>query len=92
MASQFQKSLKLLDWAKQAATDLIVQVTKTDPYDIQEFCLDYVRTESFLTEEMDGKIKSSAYENGITKGEVLRVLAVELRDELFRKLGVEQEN
>ncbi len=78
--------LKASEWAKETAPSIIDEVTGKHPYEIQNFCLDYVTTDIQLTPSMDQQIKSCAYENGITKRQVLEVLAIELRDELIGAL------
>ena len=78
--------LKASEWAKQTAPNVIDDVTGKHPYEIQNFCLDYVRRDIRLTPNMDEEVKSCAYDNGITKRQVLEVLAIELRDELIEAL------
>ena len=78
-------------WAKQTAPALTAQNRNKGHYDIQEFCLDYVKKESVLSNEMDRRVKSSAYKNGIDKEQVLRVLAVELRNAIFEQLNMDKD-
>ena len=53
------------------------------PYDIQEFCRQYLRDEFNPDRDLELKIKATAFENGIDRHQVLDVLAVELRDKLL---------
>ncbi len=91
LGKKVSQEIQASGWAKQAASSLISQVENKSHYDIQEFCLEHVKGESVLTEEMDKMVKSSAYNNGIEKGQVLRVLAVELRDAIFEQLNMDKD-
>ena len=53
------------------------------PYEIQEMCFDYIRHQYNPPDEVDTLIKTCAYDNGIDRGQVVDVLAVELRDKLL---------
>lgn len=86
LGRSISNSLKASEWAKQAAPSIIDDVTGKHPYEIQNFCLDYVTKGLELTPSMDQQVKSCAYENGITKRQVLEVFAIELRDELIQTL------
>ena len=86
LGKSISNELEALTWAKQTATLLQNRVVGKHPYEIQNFCFDYVAKESVLPEGMNEKIKSCAYENGITTEQVLEVLAVELRDELLERM------
>ena len=90
LGKSISEELKAFDWAKQIAPELIRRVKGKHPYEIQEFCLDYVTREA-VTEDMSKEIQTCAYENGVEKEEVLKVLAVELRDELLEKLKTTQD-
>ena len=79
--------LKASDWVKQTVPALLVRVEGKDPYEIQEFCLEYVTEEFIPSEDMDREVRTCAYENGLTKRQVLEVLAVELRDELLKSVS-----
>lgn len=76
-------------WANDLAKDLIkdiVEVMGKRPYEVEEFCFQYMRETPKLSEEMKEKIKETAYEKGITQRDVLDVLALELRDEIIANL------
>ena len=53
------------------------------PYEIQEMCFDYIRHQYNPPDEIDTLIKTCAYDNGIDRGQVVDVLAIELRDRLL---------
>ena len=68
----------------QALTPLLQERIKgKTPYEIQEMCFDYIRHEYKPPDEVDTLIKTCAYDNGIDRGQVVDVLAVELRDRLL---------
>lgn len=69
--------------AQEIAPRLQPQLKEKPPYEIQEKCFDYVRHEYEPPEEVDSLIKTCAYDHGIDRGQVLDVLAVELRDKLL---------
>ena len=71
------------DLARNLAPLLRTQVEGKTPYEIQERCFDYVRHEYEPPEEVETRVKTCAYDHGIKRGQVLDVLAVELRDKLL---------
>jgi len=83
LGKKVSEEIQASDWAKKVAPAVLVRVANKHPYEVQEFCLEYVNGEDVLSEEMQQKVKTSAYGNGIAKEQVLRVLAVELRDQLL---------
>ena len=82
LGKKVSEEIQASDWAKETAPAVAFEVTGKHPYEVQEFCLEYVKKEDILSEEM--QVKTSAFENGIQKEQVLRVLAVELRDNLLQ--------
>ena len=71
------------DLAQGLAPLLQAQVEGKTPYEIQETCFDYVRHEYEPPEDVETRVKTCAYDHGIKRGQVLDVLAVELRDKLL---------
>ena len=69
--------------AQDMAPLLQAQIKEKKPYEIQEKCFDYVRHEYEPPDEVESLIKTCAYDHGIDLGQVLDVLAVELRDKLL---------
>ena len=53
-------------------------------YDVQNFCLEYVRYEYVPAAEIEKRMKGIAYDNNITMHSVQAVLAFELRDALLQ--------
>ncbi len=91
LGEKISKEIQASAWAKQTAPSLAIQNRGKGHYDIQEFCLIYVEEKSNLSEEMDRKVKASAYNNGIEKEQVLKVLAVELRNVIFEELNMDKD-
>ena len=58
------------------------------PYEIQEFCFKFANDEEY-DPKMVSKIQASAYNHGVDIDQIKRVLAIELRDALLRKLSLE---
>ena len=79
------KTLNAAQWAKEIAPSLKDKVKGMMPYDIQEFCQDYVYDEFQPTPEQEEKIKECAYDNALDRQEILDVFAIELRDRLLPK-------
>lgn len=74
-------------WAKSTAPALVASVSGMRSFEIQEFCTDFLRSNYSATSDQGMKVRACAYEYALTSNEVLNVLMVELRDELFRLLG-----
>ena len=69
--------------AQDLAPLLQERIEGKTPYEIQEMCFDYIRHQYNPPDEVDTLIKTCAYDNGIDRGQVVDVLAVELRDKLL---------
>ena len=70
-------------WAKQTAEGLRDRAGGEPPYEIQELCFDYVRSDVFQPpEDFSVAMKTSAYDHGIDEDQVRAVLAIVLRDVL----------
>ena len=76
------------EWANARAGALHGQMAGKQPYDVQQFCFDYV-TEDILSEDELKRAKDIAYDNGTIISNVLRVLAFELRDCLLTREEVD---
>lgn len=83
LGKKVSEEIQASEWAKKIASAIALEVAGRHPYEVQEFCLEYVKKENILTEDMQNRVKTSAFENGIKKEQVLRVLAIRLRDELL---------
>ena len=77
-------------WAEQVATQLIDQVKGKGAYEVQEFCMQYMRGEYEPTTERDQSFKQCAYDHGIKLEQVLDVCAIALRDRLLHILASEE--
>ena len=76
--------------AEQMASGLIDEMKGKNAYEVQEFCIDYMRDEYEPTTEQDQSFKECAYEQGIKLKQVLDVCAIELRDKLLHLLETEE--
>lgn len=70
-------------WAQKTAAELCSRVKGKHPYEIQEFCRDYLRREFNPSEDFLKKMKDCAYNNAISIEEVQDVLVIKLRDALL---------
>ena len=70
------------EWASGLKPELLPEVEGREPFEVDEFCRDYVQEK--LPEEWRRKIAKYAYEFGIDKDGVEKVLTVVLREELLQ--------
>ena len=76
--------LDATSWAQQTAPCVRDQVEGKRPYEIQEFCLEYLDSEEFRpSDEFTVAIRTCAYDHGLDEDQVRFVLAIVLRDELL---------
>ena len=87
LGQKVSKSIDAPSIAKGIAPTLRERAGGKLPYDIQELCFDFIRDEYKPVEDIEKKIKQCAYDNGISRADVMDVLAVELRDEILRLIG-----
>ena len=71
------------DVAKRLAPEVRKQVREMDPYQVQEHCLEFMTVKHAPAPELDSLINKVAYERGVKREQVLRVIALELRDLLI---------
>lgn len=72
-------------WAEEAAAGLKGRFVDPTPYQIQEFCFNYVTGPdvNFL-EQLTFEMQNSAYRHGVSLQGVYNVLAIKLRDEILK--------
>ncbi len=83
LGEKISGTLDAAAWARREAGDLRPRVATKSPYDIQQFCFQYVSDEFKPDKEFDAAIKDCAFRHGASVGGVLDVLAIELRDILL---------
>lgn len=69
-------------WAEEIVMHLTKEVKGKSPYNIQQYCFEYVRNFEF-DEVKDEDLRGCAYMRGIELDDVKRVLAVVLRNRLL---------
>lgn len=69
-------------WAESQAQLYTSKVKDMQAYDIQAFALEHAEVHKY-DEKMEARIKQCAYERGIQRDQVIKVLAIELRDRLL---------
>ena len=72
--------LRAGELAQNIAGELRQQVKGKEEHDIQEICLDFAENKYVPDQDVDARIKKIAYDNGIDRRQVLRVIGLELRD------------
>ena len=79
--------LRVEAWAKRIAQQLVGQLRGQEPYQIQEFCFDFIKSNKYLEyEDIQQQVKKCVYNHGTTLDNVQDVLVVELRDALIEIL------
>ena len=73
--------------AKEIAEGLVPRVREDvsgmDPYSVQEYCLTFLTSQYEPPPEINLRINQVAYDRGVKREQVLRVIAIELRDLLI---------
>ena len=87
LGRSISETLSAREWAEKTASAIADRAQDKQPYEIQEFCFDYIKKEFSPAAELETRIGMCAYENGIDRDEVLNVLAIELRDVLMGTAG-----
>lgn len=73
--------------AEHHAPILRERISGMSRYEIQEECFKYMDKEFEPDEEVNALIMESAYDHGIDRSQVLRVIAIKLRDQLLDDRG-----
>ncbi len=76
-------------WAIRTAPDLEERIDGLEAFEIQRFCFDHTAKPGTFDDRMTRAIQKSAYERGVREEQVVRVLAIELRDKLLELAGLE---
>lgn len=74
--------MKAKTWASELRPSLLAEVAGKRPFEVDEFSRRYVQTR--LQDDMKERVAACAYEFGVERDDVLKVLRVVLRDELLR--------
>lgn len=83
LGEKISREIGAKTWAADTADKIKESTKNMQPYEIQEFCKEFVNLRHKFPEELDLLIKNSAYENAVKREQVLNVLAIELRDRLL---------
>ena len=83
LGQKLSGKLGAAEWAQQHTAEAHAETVGKPPFDIQEFCEGYVQMDR-LTPVMQEQVKQIAYESGLSPGQVIRVLVIELRDALLK--------
>ncbi len=84
LGKRISERLGAASMARDLASGLREQAAGKPGHEIQEMCFDYVENRYAPPGEVDALIRECAYENGIEREQVLRAIAVELRDRLLQ--------
>ncbi len=89
LGKDISEEISARKWANSLAESLvkeIVEVIGKSPYEVEEYCFQYMRENPELSENMKQEVKKIAYEKGVAQRDVLDVLALELRDEIISNI------
>ncbi len=85
IGEKVSSALNMPDMAERLIPYLKTKVAGMSPYDIQEFCFDYIRDEYQPSLEDEERIKQCAYDNGLDRDDITDALAIILRDKLLER-------
>lgn len=83
LGDEISEELSGKEWAKRTAEQFLRDVRGKEPYEIQDICFDYVKSQFEPDDEQDAQIRACAYNHALKREQVLDVLAIELRDTLL---------
>ena len=86
---EISRNLNATGWASEKAAQLQARVTDMEPFQIHAFSKEYVGDQSATDPVLQALIAKGAYEHGVEMDSIREVFTVELRDALFRALGLE---
>ena len=84
LGKRIAKDLQAYQWASDLAPSLKPRVSGKEPFEIDDFCLQYTRSE--LDPSWISRIAASAFQHGVDHAAVEDVLRVVLRDKLLELL------
>ena len=87
LGEEVSESIGAAVWAEEKASEFVDGMKGKSAYEVQGFCIDYMRNEYAPTTDEDLSFKECAYEHGIKLEQVLDVCALESRDRLLRLLN-----
>ena len=83
LGQSMSESLDARAWAERTAQTMVEKVSGMEPYEVQEFCFDYMKSKFNPTDEQEAGIKRCAYDEGLKEKQVRDVMGIELRDALL---------
>ncbi len=89
LGKKISEKLNADHYASKLADMVRENVKGKDPYDIQEFSFEYVQNDSHYSDEERRKIRTVAYEKGVSEYKVREVIGLELRDKLLKSKNMD---
>ena len=83
------QSLGVSDWAAEQALLLVEDARGKQEYEVHDLSLEHVQKRFAEDSQLNAHMRDDAYQHGIDVEKVQDVYAVELRDELLRRIGGE---
>ena len=88
LGQAISKDVEGVAWAIRTAPGLEERIRGMEAFEIQRLCFDHVAEPTSFGDAMTRAIQKCAYERGLKEEQVLRVLAIELRDKLLELAGM----
>ena len=85
LGEEIASELGLPKWARETANQHLEAVQCLKPFEIQDYCYDFLNTSFVPTLEQETMIKECAYENGLKREQVIDVFVIVLRDHLISR-------
>lgn len=85
LGEEIASELGLAKWARESASQHLGAVRSLNPFEIQDYCCDFLNTRFMPTLEQETMIKECAYENGLKREQVIDVFVIVLRDHLISR-------
>ena len=85
LGEEIASELGLAKWARESANQHLGAVQSLKPFEVQDYCYDFLTTSFVPTLEQETMIKECAYENGLKREQVIDVFVIVLRDHLIRR-------
>ena len=85
---EISKELSGETWASTISGSVTDKLRDSDAYEIQQFCFGFVESAEYSDEERT-LIREIAYRHGLTEGNILRILAIEIRDKVLEAAGLD---
>ena len=89
LGQDISDELGIKQWAQEKVDSLSDDLHNKQPYEIEEYCYDYVRKNLHRERDQMKLMSQCAYENGIKISQIFEIYALEMRDMFVNALNLE---